>query len=74
LHEANGKHENLNSMESQLQYYHTKYVCITATNEALKTSRHETNLKYENFTVSTYIFYSYIFVVIAKKHLPASSI
>jgi len=37
----------------------------------LKTSQHETNLRQENFTVSTYIFYSYIFVVIAKKHLPA---
>jgi len=32
------------------------------------------NLKHENFTVSTYIFYSDIFVVIAKKHLPASPI
>jgi len=25
LHETNGKYENLNSMKSQLQYYHTKY-------------------------------------------------
>jgi len=33
----------------------------------LKTSQHETNLKHENFTVSTYIFCSYISVVIAKK-------
>jgi len=40
----------------------------------LKTSQHETNLKHENFTVSTYIFYRYIFVIIAKKHLPASPI
>jgi len=40
----------------------------------LKTSQHETNLNHENFTVSTYVFYSYIFVVIAKKHLPTSPI
>jgi len=25
LHETNGKYENLNSVKSQLQYYHTKY-------------------------------------------------
>jgi len=40
----------------------------------LKTSQHETNLKHENVTVSAYIFYSYIFVAIAEKHLPASPI
>jgi len=40
----------------------------------LKTSQHETNLIHENSTVSTYIFYSYIFVVIAKKLLPESPI
>jgi len=40
----------------------------------LKTAQHETNLKDENFTVSTHIIYSYIFVVIAAKHIPASII
>jgi len=40
----------------------------------LKSSQHETNLKHENSTVSTYIFYSYIFVVITKKYLPVSPI
>jgi len=40
----------------------------------LKTSQHETNQKHENFTVSIYIFCSYIFVVTAKKRLPASPI
>jgi len=25
LHETNGKYETLNSMKSQLRYYHTKY-------------------------------------------------
>jgi len=42
--------------------------------QPFKTSQHETNLKHENFTVSAYIFYSYIFVVIAEKHWPASPI
>jgi len=39
----------------------------------LKTSQHVINLQYENVTVSTHTIYIYIFVVIAAKHLPAST-
>jgi len=52
----------------------TAHESITATNLALKTSQHETNLKHENFTVSNHINYTYISVAIAQKHFTASTI
>ena len=69
------------SIELNLHYYkkaihrsNTAYKSVTTTNEGLKTSQYETHLKHEHFTVSTHIIYSSIFVIIAEKHMPASTI
>jgi len=63
LHETNGKYENVNSMKSQLHYYHTTYYScsyvvnsvheyFTATDSRLQISQHQASFKNENFTVS----------------------
>jgi len=71
LHETNVKYENLNSMKSQLHYYHTTccrwsylvnsvHEYFTATDSHLQISQHQVNLKTENFTVS-YHSYTYYY-------------
>jgi len=61
LHETNGKYENLNSIKSQLHYYHaTYYSCSYVVNfihvyfmeTDLQISQHQATLKHENFTLS----------------------
>jgi len=63
LHETNGKYENLNSIKSQLHYYHaTYYSCsyvfnyiheyFMETDLHLQISQHQASLKHENCTLS----------------------
>jgi len=64
LYETNGKYENLNSMKSQLHYYHTTYYSCSysvvnsvheyfaVTDSHLQMSQHQASLKRENLIVS----------------------